>query len=48
MRSIFQMPYVTRTYPSPRTGEEVKVKVKEILVSDFPDRFAKAQFDCKR
>ena len=39
------MPYVTRVYPCPTTGQEITVNVKELLLSDEPAKFAETHFD---
>lgn len=45
MEAIFTPPFTTRNYPSPRTGEETTVHVKEMLLTSFPVEFVEQQFD---
>jgi len=39
MKHVFQQPYVLRIYPSPSTGTEIQVYVKEVLLIDYPANF---------
>ncbi len=45
METIFDPPFLTRVYPSPRTGAEVALHVKEVLLADYPHEYVKRRFD---
>ena len=45
METIFDPPFLTRVYPSPRTAKEVTVHVKEMPLTDYPHKYAERQSD---
>ncbi len=44
VKTVLNQPYVTRIYPSPRTGEEISVRVKEVALVDSPDDYVERRF----
>lgn len=48
MKTVFTAPFVTRIYPSPETGKEITVNVREVLLSDCPEKYVERQFEAAR